>query len=75
MSNEMWRQEADRAKHGRGISGQKWAGLVTGSMGGVVCALIWRERCRDDHYLAGSGSSRSTRVLEARVGGRLGAGG
>ena len=27
------------AKHGRAISGRKWAGLITGSKGGVVCAL------------------------------------
>ena len=26
-------------KHGRAISGRKWAGLITGSKGGVVCAL------------------------------------
>ena len=26
-------------KHGRAISGRKWAGSVTGSKGGVVCAL------------------------------------
>jgi hypothetical protein len=27
------------SKHGRAISGRKWAGLITGSKGGVVCAL------------------------------------
>ena len=26
-------------KHGRAISGRKWAGLITGSKGGMVCAL------------------------------------
>jgi hypothetical protein len=26
-------------KHGRAISGRKWAGLITSSKGGVVCAL------------------------------------
>jgi hypothetical protein len=26
-------------KHGRAISGRKWAGLITGSKGGMICAL------------------------------------
>ena len=36
-----WRNLDDEAavKHGRAISGRKWAGLITGSKGGVVCAL------------------------------------
>lgn len=31
--------ETEASKHGRAISGRKWAGLITGSKGGVVCAL------------------------------------